>query len=56
MAMPTWMPILWLTKQCWFDRGLSRDPESMLSAGIFQIPIANEAVLQAMFEEVKAGL
>ncbi len=38
------------------DRGLSSDPESVLSAGIFQIPIANEAVLQGMFEEVKAGL
>ncbi len=38
------------------DRGLSRDPESLLSAGIFQMPIANEAALQAMFEEVKAGL
>ena len=38
------------------ERGLSSDPEAMLSSGIFQIPIANEAVLQAMFEEVKAGL
>lgn len=38
------------------DRGLSSDPESVLSAGIFQVPIANEAVLQGMFEEVKAGL
>ena len=38
------------------DRGLSSDPESVLNAGIFQVPIGNEAVLQAMFEEVKAGL
>lgn len=38
------------------ERGLSRDPEALLSAGIFQEPIGNEAVLQAMFEEVKAGL
>lgn len=38
------------------DRGLSRDPEAMLSAGIFQVPIGNEAALQSMFEEVKAGL
>jgi spermidine/putrescine transport system substrate-binding protein len=38
------------------ERGLSKDPESILSAGIFQEPIGNEAVLQAMFEEIKAGL
>ncbi len=38
------------------ERGLSKDPEAILSAGIFQEPIANEAVLQAMFEEIKAGL
>ena len=38
------------------DRGLSRDPEALLSAGIFQVPIGNEAALQSMFEEVKAGL
>lgn len=38
------------------DRGLSSNPEEILSAGIFQEPIKNEAVLQAMFEEVKAGL
>lgn len=37
-------------------RGLSRDPEEVLSAGIFQAPIANEPALQTMFEEVKAGL
>ena len=38
------------------DRGLSKNPEEILSAGIFQEPIGNEAALQAMFEEVKAGL
>ncbi len=38
------------------NRGLSRDPEATLSAGIFQIPIKNEPALQGMFEEVKAGL
>ena len=38
------------------ERGLSANPEEILSAGIFQVPIGNEPVLQAMFEEVKAGL
>ena len=38
------------------DRGLSRNPEEILTAGIFQEPIGNEPALQAMFEEVKAGL
>ena len=38
------------------SRGLSRDAEALLNSGIFQEPIKNEAVLQAMFEEVKAGL
>ena len=38
------------------ERGLSNDPEELLSGGIFQVPIGNEPVLQAMFEEVKAGL
>ena len=38
------------------ERGLSADPDETLSAGIFQVPIKNEATLQAMFEEVKAGL
>ena len=37
------------------ERGLSSNPEEILSAGIFQEPIGNEAVLQEMFEEVKAG-
>ena len=38
------------------ERGLSKDPEAVLSSGIFQVPIKNEAALQGMFEEVKAGL
>ena len=38
------------------ERGLSSNPEEILSAGIFQEPIGNEAVLQGMFEEIKAGL
>ena len=38
------------------SRGLSRDADALLNSGIFQVPIKNEAVLQAMFEEVKAGL
>lgn len=38
------------------ERGLSTDPEEILSAGIFQVPIKNEPVLQSMFEEIKAGL
>lgn len=37
-------------------RGLSRNPDELLNSGIFQIPIGNEPELQAMFEEVKAGL
>ncbi len=37
------------------DRGLSKDPDAIISAGIFQEPILNEPVLQTMFEEVKAG-
>ncbi len=37
------------------DRGLSKDPDSIISAGIFQEPIMNEPALQTMFEEVKAG-
>ena len=36
-------------------RGLARDPEKILSSGIFQEPIGNEPELQTMFEEVKAG-
>ncbi len=38
------------------ERGLSRDPDALLNAGIFQVAIKNEPVLQSMFEEVKAGL
>ena len=36
--------------------GLSSNPEEVLGRGIFQVAVQNEAVLQAMFEEVKAGL
>jgi spermidine/putrescine transport system substrate-binding protein len=36
-------------------RGLSRTPNAIISAGIFQEPIVNEPELQSMFEEVKAG-
>ena len=38
------------------DRGLSSNPDDVLQAGIFQEPMGNEPALQAMFEEVKAGL
>lgn len=38
------------------ERGLTRKPEDLLNSGIFQEPIKNEPELQAMFEEVKAGL
>ena len=38
------------------ERGLSKDPEALLNSGIFQEPIGNEPVLQALFEEIKAGL
>ena len=37
-------------------RGLSRNPDDLLSSGSFQEPIGNEPALQAMFEEVKAGM
>ncbi len=36
-------------------RGLTRNPEDLLSSGIFQKPIQNEPELQTMFEEVKTG-
>jgi len=36
--------------------GLSKNPEEILSAGIFQQPIRGEAELQTLFEEVRAGL
>ncbi len=38
------------------DRGLTRNPDDLLNAGIFQEPIGNEPELQEMFEEVKAGI
>jgi spermidine/putrescine transport system substrate-binding protein len=38
------------------ERGLTANPDDLLSSGIFQKPITNEPQLQAMFEEVKAGL
>ena len=34
----------------------SNDPDDMLNSGIFQVAMANEAELQKMFDEVKAGL
>lgn len=37
-------------------RGLPKDPTDYLKSGIFQATIRNEPELQAMFEEVKAGL
>jgi spermidine/putrescine transport system substrate-binding protein len=36
-------------------RGLSNDPDALIASGIFQAAIGNEAELQTMFEEVKAG-
>lgn len=38
------------------ELGLSRNPDDILSAGSFQEEIQNEPALQAMFDEVKAGL
>ena len=38
------------------ERGLTKNPEELLNSGIFQEPIGNEPVLQALFEEIKAGL
>ena len=38
------------------ERGLTKNPDELLNAGIFQEPIGNEPVLQALFEEIKAGL
>lgn len=38
------------------QRGLTRNPDDLLTSGIFQAPIGNEPELQEMFEEVKAGL
>ena len=36
-------------------RGLTNNPDELISSGIFQEPIGNEPELQTMFEEVKAG-
>lgn len=38
------------------ELGYAADVETILSSGIFQAPMGNEAALQEMFEEVKAGL
>ncbi len=38
------------------ELGLSKNPDEILSAGIYQLPITNEAKVQEMFDEVKAGL
>lgn len=38
------------------ERGLTKNPDELLNSGIFQEPIGNEPVLQALFEEIKAGL
>lgn len=38
------------------ERGLSRNPDDLLSTGIFQIAMTPEDQIQIMFEEVKAGL
>jgi len=37
-------------------RGLSKNPDDLLSTGIFQIAMTPEDQIQIMFEEVKAGL
>ncbi len=36
-------------------RGLTKNPQDLLTSGIFQEPIGNEPKLQEMFEEVRAG-
>ena len=38
------------------ELGYSVDVNETLNAGIFQAPMGNEPALQAMFEEVKAGM
>lgn len=38
------------------ELGLSKNPDDILSAGIFQSEIQGESKLQEMFDEVKAGL
>lgn len=36
--------------------GLSKNPEDILSAGVYQQPIKGEPALQSLFEEVKVGI
>lgn len=38
------------------ERGLSKNPDELLSTGIFQIAMTPEDKIQIMFEDVKAGL
>ena len=38
------------------ELGLSKNPDDILNAGIFQSEIQGEGNLQEMFDEVKAGL
>jgi hypothetical protein len=38
------------------DYGLAKNPDEVLSKGIFQEEMQQEAELQTMFEEVKAGM
>ncbi len=38
------------------ERGLSKNPDDLLSTGIFQVAMNPEAQIQTMFEEVKAGM
>ena len=38
------------------ERGLSKNPEDLLSTGILQIAMNPEDQIQGMFEEVKAGM
>ncbi len=38
------------------ERGLSKNPDDLLSTGIFQIAMNPEDQIQGMFEEVKAGM
>lgn len=38
------------------ERGLSKNPDELISTGIFQIAMTPEDQIQTMFEEVKAGM
>ncbi len=38
------------------ERGLSKNPDDLLSTGIFQVTMTPQQEIQIMFEEVKAGL